>query len=147
MTPLVELLGRIFLALVFLGSALSQITEFAATEDYMAAQGMPAPGWFLVGAISLELFGGLCLVLGYRVRAAAVALIVFLVPATLIFHFDVANQEQMVHTMKNLAILGGLLVVASHGSGSVSLDRHLHGEASSRSGFADLPHRGRAKHG
>ena len=75
MTPVVELLGRIFLALLFLGSALSKITEFPATEDYMAAQGMPAPALFLVGAIFLELFGGLFLVLGYRVRAAAVALI------------------------------------------------------------------------
>lgn len=82
---------------------------------------MPLTALFLVGAIVFEVGGGLALLLGWNVRYAAFALVLFLVPATLIFHTDFADQSQMIHFLKNLAIMGGLLALAAAGSGSMSL--------------------------
>lgn len=91
---------------------------------------MPFVSLFLLGAIALEVLGGASIVLGFKARLGALLLIVFLIPATLIFHnfwaFGLQQmQEQMVHFLKNLSILGGLLFVATHGAGSFSLDSRL----------------------
>jgi putative oxidoreductase len=120
-----ELFGRIALSLVFLGSAVNKVQNFEGTRQYMEAKGMPATTLLLIGAIAFELFGGLAVATGFKARLGALLLIVFLVPATLIFHVQPGNQAEMIQVMKNLAILGGLLVVAANGSGSLSLDRRL----------------------
>ncbi|MBE9182837.1 DoxX family protein [Oculatella sp. LEGE 06141] len=71
--------------------------------------------------VSIELVGGLSLLLGYKARPGAIALIVFLIPATLIFHTDFSEQMQQIMFMKNLEILGGLLMVIQYGSGNIGL--------------------------
>ena len=129
------LIGRILIALIFLLSAFGKITDFSGTQQYMASAGMPATGLLLVAAIAFELFGALSVLLGFRARWGAIALIVFLIPATLIFHTDFADQNQMIHFMKNLSIMGGLLFVVAHGSGAFSLDRRL-GFPSRREAYA-----------
>jgi putative oxidoreductase len=122
------LAGRILLAHIFLLSGYGKITGFAGTAGYMAKYGMPMIEFFLVCAILLELLGGLMLVLGWKARWGALALIVFVVPTTLIFHayWAVPPEQaygQMIQFQKNLAILGGLLYVAFMGSGKLSLDK------------------------
>jgi putative oxidoreductase len=121
------LVGRILMALIFLQSALGKIIGFAATAAGMAAKGMPMTEALLVGAIALELAGAILLVLGWHTRWAALALIIFLVPATLYFHNywsypekEVRNQRN--HFMKNVTILGALVFVIGMGAGPLSID-------------------------
>jgi len=122
MQNIVSLFGRIFLSAIFLLFGLKTIGSFSATQQYMASYGMPVTGFLLTGAIILELFGSVSLILGYKTRWGALALIIFLIPATLIFHTRFSDQNQFIHLMKNLAMLGGLLVLAGLGPGSLSLD-------------------------
>ena len=93
----------------------------------MTSEGMVMVPVFLVGAILSELCGGLSILLGWWTRVGATLLIVFLIPTTLIFHdfwtYEGAQQQmQMIHFMKNLAILGGLFVLLSVGGGPWSID-------------------------
>lgn len=124
------LLGRLFLAAIFLMSGVGKIGNWDGTSGYMASKGMPLVPLLLVAAIALEVLGGVSVVIGFKARIGALALIVFLVPTTLIFHGFWAYtgqelQQQMVHFLKNLSILGGLLLVATHGAGPISIDARL----------------------
>lgn len=123
-SDVIPLVARILLAALFLWSGVNKILHPIGTQQYMTANGMFWTGLFLVGAIALELGGGLSLLLGYKARIGAAALIVFLIPATLIFHTNLADQIQQIMFMKNLAILGGLLMVIQSGAGRIALDRH-----------------------
>jgi putative oxidoreductase len=124
----VALLGRVFLSAIFIVSSLMHIANFKGTEAFMASQGMPTVGFFLVMAIILELIGGLMVLLGFNTKLGAAMLIVFLLPATFIFHRfwgleDPQRQMQMINFMKNMSILGGLLVIFALGPGPKSLDQ------------------------
>ncbi len=119
--------GRILLSLIFVMSGFSKIPGWENTLGYMASKGMPMTQFFLFMAIVIEIAGGLSLLMGYKTRVGASLLIVFLIPATLIFHnfwtlTGMEQQMQMIMFMKNLAIIGGLLVVAGFGPGQISLD-------------------------
>jgi putative oxidoreductase len=119
--------GRILMSLLFIMSGWGKLTAFSGTAGYMASAGMPHPELLLPFAIAIELGGGLMLLFGWKTRLAALALFVFTIPATLIFHnfwaADAANaQNQMIHFMKNVTILGGLLYVMAFGAGPLSLD-------------------------
>ncbi|MCS7020653.1 MAG: DoxX family protein [Gemmataceae bacterium] len=121
------LLGRIGLSAIFLISGAGKIFSWEQTAGYMSSKGMPLVPLFLVGAIVLELVGGLSVLVGYKARLGAGLLIVFLIPATVIFHnfwaFEGQEQQmQMIMFLKNLAILGGLLLVVGFGAGAYSLD-------------------------
>lgn len=122
MANALPLLGRIALSLTFLLSTVGKITDPAGTQAFMASYGMPLTGLLMWGAVAFELVGGLSVLLGYRARWGAVLLAVFLVPATLIFHTGFGEQEQVIHFLKNVAILGGLAYVAVYGAGPFSLD-------------------------
>jgi len=125
------LLGRILIAVIFLRSAAGKIGNFAGVAGNMAAKGMPYAEVWLAGAIAFEIVGGLCLVLGWKARWGALALLIFLVPATLIFHNfwavdpaqarELANQTN--HFFKNLTIAGALIFIMGMGSGPLSLER------------------------
>jgi putative oxidoreductase len=121
------LAGRILLALIFLLSGLSKFTAWEQTAGYMASKGMPMIPFFLVSAATVELLAGLSVLLGFRARIGAAALILYLIPVSLIFHNfwaleGMEQQIQMVTFMKNLAIMGGLLLLVAFGSGALSLD-------------------------
>jgi len=119
------LAGRIGLGLLFVVSGFGKVTGFAGTAGYMASKGMPMAEVLLVGAIAVELVGGLMLLAGFKARWAALAIAAFLVPTTLIFHGPVGPeaQAQMTQFLKNLSILGGMLYVAAFGPGAWSVDR------------------------
>lgn len=122
MQSIVPLIGRMMISAIFLVSAYGKIMDPAGAEQYMASMGMPAARLFLIGAIILELGGGLCVLLGFHARRGAAALIVFLIPVTLIFHTDFTDRMQQIQFLKNLAVLGGLFMAAANGAGSISLD-------------------------
>lgn len=106
-------LGRIFLAAIFIGSGLTKVADPGGTIGYMTAFGMPVPEVLLVGAIACELGAGIALLIGFKPRWMAVALALYLVPTTLIFHHAVTEQAQLLQFLKNLSIIGGLLAVVA----------------------------------
>jgi len=116
-------IGRMLISIIFLGSAATKIADPAGTQAYMAAYGLPMTGVLLFGAIATELAGGLALLLGLKARSAALALMGFLTVATLVFHTELGDQQQLLHFLKNVAVIGGLLLVIAEGTGPLSLDR------------------------
>ena len=123
------LVGRILIAFIFVFSGIGKITGFDGTVGYIASKGLPLPQLAAVGAIIVELGGGLMLVLGWKARLAAAAMLVFTAMAALFFHNFWAvpadqAQMQMIQFMKNLSIMGGLLYVVSYGSGELSVQRN-----------------------
>ena len=124
----IPLVGRILLSAIFVQAGISKIFNWEATAGYMQAQGMPLVPLFLLGAIGVEIAGGLSVLIGFFARLGALALFLFLVPTTLIFHAfwavpEAHQQIQMVMFMKNLAIMGGLLMVVAYGAGPFSFDK------------------------
>jgi putative oxidoreductase len=122
------LLGRLMLAYIFVLSGYGKIVGFAGTAGYMAKYGMPMVEVLLVATIAIELVGGLMLVVGWKARWAALAIFLFMIPTTLIFHaFWASPQDQVmmqtIQFQKNLAIMGGMLFVFFCGPGRLSLDR------------------------
>jgi len=121
-------LGRIFLALLFVVSGIGKITGYAGTAAVMASKGLPLVDILLPLTIAVELGGGLLLALGWKARWAAAALFLFLIPTTLIFHQfwgidPKLVQMQKIHFLKNVAIMGGMLLVLAIGAGAWSVDR------------------------
>lgn len=119
--------GRVLMAVIFLKSGFGKITGFAGTAGVMASKGMPFAEVLLVGAIVFELAGGIMLILGWRVHWGALMLILFTIPATLVFHNFWAVEaaqygNQLNHFMKNVAMMGGLLYVMAFGAGPLSVD-------------------------
>ena len=121
------LIGRVLLVLIFLNSGVGKIGNFAGTTQYMAKFGMPYTSFFLLGAIFLEIVGSLSIVLGYFTRLGTVLIILFLIPATLIFHADFQDRIQVIMFLKNVSMLGGCLVLMGSGPGRLSLDTLLNG--------------------
>jgi putative oxidoreductase len=121
------LLGRILLGLIFVISGFGKITGFAGAAGYIASKGLPVPQLLAIAAIIVELGGGILLIVGWKARWAAAALLVFTGLAALLFHNYWAMppeqaQNQMIHFMKNVSIMGGMLYVAVYGAGPVSLE-------------------------
>ena len=118
----IALAGRVLLAAIFVMSGLGKVAAPAATLAYMKAAGLPFAPIGLAGSALVELGGGLALILGYRTRAAATVLALFALVTALIFHSALADQNQLIHFFKNVAMAGGLLQVAAFGGGGLSLD-------------------------
>ncbi len=125
-------IGRILMGIIFVESGFGKIMDFDGTAAYMAAKGMPMVSLLLLGAIAAEIGGGLSLILGFRARLGALALFLFMIPTTLIFHkfwgLEAAeNAMQQIQFLKNLSVMGGLLVVFSSGPQQPGLDNLLCG--------------------
>ena len=121
------LLGRILIAFIFVFSGFGKVTGFDGTVGYIASKGLPLPQLAAIAAIIVELGGGILLVAGWKARWAAAAMLVFTAMAALLFHnFWAAPadqaQNQMIHFMKNISMMGGLLYVVVYGSGPISVD-------------------------
>ena len=116
-----SLLARICLSAIFLWSGTNKIINPVATMENMSAHGMPLTSVFLVGAIALEILGGVSVLLGIKTRWGAAMLIIFLIPATLIFHTNLGTELEQAMFLKNLAMLGGLLMLIQYGGGDLVL--------------------------
>jgi len=122
-----SLIGRILMAVLFVPAGFGKITGFAGTVGYATAMGMPLPTVGVAIGLVIELAGGLALLLGFGTRIAALALAVFTLVASFIFHayWAVPEAQQMVTQLlffKNIAVTGGLLAFAAFGAGAWSVD-------------------------
>jgi putative oxidoreductase len=119
--PILFLGGRALMSAIFLVAGFGKISAYAGTQGYMESVGVP--GALLPLVIALEIGGGLALLLGFNARLAALALAGFSVVSAVLFHADFGDQTQSVMFLKNLALAGGLLLVAAAGPGALAFDR------------------------
>ena len=118
----VALIARLLLATIFVLSGFFKIGAAEGTIGYIASVGLPFAEPIYYGVVALEILGGIALVLGFKTRLVASALAVFTLSAAALFHNDLADQNQFIHFLKNLALAGGLLQVVAFGPGRFALD-------------------------
>ncbi len=116
-----SLVGRVLLAVIFVISGYNKLMDPAGTQQHMAQAGLPAVQVLYVLTVIVELGGGLLLVLGYRPREVAGILFLFLIPVTLTFHTKFSDPMQTGQFLKNLGIMGGLLMVVAFGAGPIGV--------------------------
>ena len=121
MTNILDLIGRIFISLIFLLSGFSKIGNYEGTVDWMESLGMP--GIFLIPAIALEIIAPIFVVIGYKVKISAALLSLFCIATAVIFHNDFSNQMQIISFMKNIGLAGGFLLLVINGAKDFSLDK------------------------
>jgi putative oxidoreductase len=122
------LVGRILLASLFIWSGWGKLNGFSGTAELIGSIGLPMPQVLAALAVVLELGGGILLLLGLKARWVALALVVFMIVITPIFHnyWDAPAAEvqmQQINFLKNVAITGGIFMVAAFGPGRFSIDR------------------------
>jgi len=127
------LIGRVMLALIFVLSGFLKLMNPAGTMKMMGAHGLPILPVAFAVTILIEFGCGVLVMLGYKTRWAALLIFLWFIPVTLIYHFAAYQQAvaqhdaavamvQRIMWLKNLSIMGGLLVLASFGPGRISLD-------------------------
>jgi putative oxidoreductase len=126
----VALVGRVFIGAIFIAAGIAKLTDWSGTAEVMRTEGIVSVNAMLLIATLVELVGGLSVVTGTATRAGALALALFLIPTTLIFHdfwaYDgAARQAQLIQFLKNLSIMGGLLLIIGFGAGRVSVDERI----------------------
>jgi putative oxidoreductase len=128
----VLLLGRLALGAIFVKSGLQKLLGLSAFAASLAQRGIPASStWAVIGA-TVEFVGGILIVSGLRTREASLLMILFVIVATGISHrfwefAEAARRAQESQFFKNLAIIGGFLLLFVTGSGRYSLDGWLKG--------------------
>lgn len=127
MNNALNLMGRFLLAALFLPAGLSKLSGFEGTVGYIGSVGLPFASVAAAAAVAVEILGSVALILGLQTRIAAAALAVFTLVASVFFHaFWAAAPEQafvqQLMFFKNIAVIGGLLVLVSSGPGAWSLD-------------------------
>jgi putative oxidoreductase len=123
-TPLI---GRVLLSVIFLTSAFFKITAYSNMVAYATAKGVPMAGVGVAVAAAFEVLGGLAILAGFQARIVGWLLFLYLISTTFFFHnfWGVPAAEQqntMIHFLKNLGIMGGLLLLAGNGAGGYSVD-------------------------
>jgi putative oxidoreductase len=120
--PTIAAVGRILIAVIFLMSGLSKLGAPGATIGYIASVGLPLPVLGFLIALAAEIGGGLLLLVGFQTRLIASLLAVFTLATAVFFHNNFADQNTMIHFLKNIMIIGGLLQIVAIGATSLSLD-------------------------
>ena len=124
----VALIGRLLLGSIFVISGWLKLVSFAGTAGLIGSKGLPMPEIFAAGSVLIELGGGLALITGFKARWAALAIALFTIVITPIFHnFWAAPaaqaMTQQINFEKNVAIIGGMLMVIAFGPGRYSFDK------------------------
>ena len=114
--------GRLLIGLPFAMSGFSKLAAVGPTTEAIRAAGLPLPSLALVVSVAVELGGGLLLVAGYQARVVAAALALFCLATAVSFHSNFADQNQMIHFLKNVMMAGGLLQIVAFGAGALSID-------------------------
>ena len=124
----ITVIGRVMLCAIFFISAVGQkIPQFNDFATIMEQHGVPAPKVLLAGAIVFLIVGSLSVIVGYKARLGALLLLVFLAMASYYFHNfwaveEAQRQMQQVHFMKNVSIMGAMLMIIANGPGPMSFD-------------------------
>ena len=121
MANIFDLVGRIFISLVFLLSGYNKIFNYNNTVAWM--EGFGIPGFLLWPAIILEILLPILIIIGYRTQISALILAAFCVATALLFHMDFTNQMQTVSFLKNFGLAGGFLFIATNGPKEWAIDR------------------------
>ena len=121
-TRYASLTGRLLIGFPFAMSGFGKLVTYGATTAYIASAGLPVPPLAYAIAVLVELGGGLLLIAGYQARLVALVLAVFSLAAAVSFHSNFADQNQMIHFLKNVMMAGGLLQIVAFGAGAISLD-------------------------
>jgi putative oxidoreductase len=123
-----NLIGRFLMASLFLPAGVTKLMGFNGTVAYFGSLGLPMPSIVAIAVIVIEILGGLALIVGYKVKLSAIILALFTLGASLIGHayWAVPADQAFVAKLlfyKNIAIVGGLLILASLGAGRLSMDQ------------------------
>ena len=129
MKDVLDLIGRVLISFIFLFDAFDSIFYFKDTKETMISYGLTwHPDFLLISGILILLLGGTLVLIGYRSGFGAILLLLYWVPVTFIVHSfwndpeDIRRLQSVLFT-KNLAIIGGLLMVLVNGSGRFSVRR------------------------
>ena len=132
MNSLVTLVARILLSLIFLLSGLSKLGDISSTVVFMESRGVPFSSVLVYAAAIVEITGALFLITGYRAKTGALLLSLYLIPVTYLFHYKIVfsplttaseQKVQMMYMVKNISIIGGLLLAYCNGVGNWKIGR------------------------
>ena len=121
MTKILDLIGRIFISVVFLLSGFNKIGNYQGTVGWM--ESFDLPGFLIIPAIILEIVAPILVIIGYQTRIAAGTLSLFCIGTAIIFHTDFSDQMQLIAFMKNFALAGGFLFLVINGAKGYCLDK------------------------
>ena len=120
---IIELVGRIFLAALFLIEGVAKLFAQEQVITYMEDYGVP--GMLFIPAVVVEILFPLLLIVGYKTRLAALVMALFTLTVAIIFHTDFSDGMQLISFLKNLAIAGGFMIIIAYGSNKFSIDHFL----------------------
>ena len=125
--PLIPLLGRLMITYIFATSGIAKVFSWSGNIQYMSTRHLPLIPVLLAIATVIELAGSACLIAGYQTRVAAFVMFLYTTAVTVLFHnywaaSGMLAATQETHFRKNLAIMGGLLILAFSGPGRWALD-------------------------
>ena len=120
---IVEVIGRIFLSVLFLFNGIAKIFYYEGTIEYM--ENFDVPGYLIIPAIIIEILFPILLIIGYKTRLSAIVLASFTILLAVIFHTDFASQIQLTQFLKNFAIAGGFIIIFVYGPDKYSIDYML----------------------
>ena len=121
MSNLIDFIGRLLISALFLLSAYNKIFSIDGTMGWMEGYGVP--GFLLYPTIALEIILPLLVIIGYNARIAAGLLAVFCLATAFIFHYDFADQMQMIAFLKNIGLAGGFLFIVASGTRDWAFDK------------------------
>ena len=120
---ILELIGRIFISLIFFIAGIGKIFNYEGTIGYM--ESFSVPSYLLIPAIVVENLFPLLIIVGYKTKFSAMILALFAISLAIIFHTDFSNQIELMSFLKNFAIAGGFLIIFVRGAGKYSIDYRL----------------------
>lgn len=119
----VALAARVCLSLIFIRAGINHLITFSGFVDTISGLGVPLSPLAALLAIVFLIAGGVMILLGFKTQIGAILVILFLIPTTLVVHNPLADPSQWTAFLKNLGLIGGLLMVIYAGPGALSLDR------------------------
>ena len=121
MTNIIDLLGRIFISVLFFINGIFKINNYDGTIEWMDGYGLP--GIMIIPAIIIEIVAPILIVIGYKTKIAAALLFLFCISTAFIFHNDFSDQVQLTSFLKNIALAGGFMFLIANGARGYSLDK------------------------
>ncbi len=118
----IPLAARICLCLIFFKAGISHLTGFSELIQIISSQALPLASLLAAGTVLFQLLGAVSLLIGYQTKIGSILLILFLIPASLLFHNPIADPSQINDFLKNVGLIGGLLMIIYAGSGALSID-------------------------